>query len=132
VESHRRAAQAIGRGVFVEQIAPLHIETRKGSVTVDTDEHVRRDATPESMASLRPAFAKDGSVTAGNSSGINDGAAALMLMTERGPAGSGATPLAEITGYAHAGWNRARWGSARCLRCARSKGAPASSPRTSI
>jgi len=103
VESHRRAAQAIDRGVFVEQIAPLHIETRKGTVTVDTDEHVRRDVTPESMASLRPAFAKDGSVTAGNSSGINDGAAALILMTEKGLADSGATPLAEITGYAHAG-----------------------------
>ena len=103
VESHRRAVKAIADGVFKSQIVPVEIKTRKGVTVFDTDEHVRADASIEGMASLRAAFKKDGSVTAGNSSGINDGAAALILMSEEALAGSGATPLAEIIGYAHAG-----------------------------
>ena len=103
VESHKRAARAIADGVFKSQIVPVEIKTRKGTTIFDTDEHVRKDATVEGMASLRAAFKKDGSVTAGNSSGINDGAAALILMSEEALAKSGATPLAEIIGYAHAG-----------------------------
>ncbi|ASJ73930.1 beta-ketothiolase BktB [Granulosicoccus antarcticus] len=103
VESHRRAVKAIADGVFKSQIVPVEIKTRKGTITFDTDEHVRADASVEGMGSLRAAFKKDGSVTAGNSSGINDGAAALILMSEEALARSGATPLAEITGYAHAG-----------------------------
>ena len=103
VESHRRAVKAIADGVFKSQIVPVEIKTRKGTTSFDTDEHVRADASVEGMASLRAAFKKGGSVTAGNSSGINDGAAALILMSEEALARSGATPLAEIIGYAHAG-----------------------------
>ncbi|MFK7891788.1 MAG: acetyl-CoA C-acyltransferase family protein [Granulosicoccus sp.] len=103
VLSHQRAAHAIAEGRFKSQIVPVEIKTRKGTVVFDTDEHVRADATLEGMASLRAAFKKDGSVTAGNSSGINDGAAALVLMSEQALESSGAEPLAEITGYAHAG-----------------------------
>jgi len=103
VQSHQRAAKAVAEGVFKDQIVPVEIKTRKGSVIFDTDEHVRADASLEGMASLRAVFKKDGSVTAGNSSGINDGAAALVLMSEDALAKSGATALAEIVGYAHAG-----------------------------
>ncbi len=103
VESHRKAVKAIADGVFKSQIVPVEIKTRKGVISFDTDEHARADASVDGMAKLRPAFKKDGSVTAGNSSGINDGAAALILMSEKALAKSGATPLAEIVGYAHAG-----------------------------
>ncbi|MEP4038021.1 beta-ketothiolase BktB [Pseudophaeobacter sp.] len=79
VESHRRAATAIEAGHFKEQILPIELKSRKGMTVFDTDEHVRMDVKPEDMTKLRPAFKKDGSVTAGNASGINDGAAALVL-----------------------------------------------------
>jgi acetyl-CoA C-acetyltransferase len=103
LESHRRAANAIAKGWFKDQILPIEIRERKGTRVFDTDEHVRTDATPENFARLRPVFRKDGTVTAGNASGINDGAAAVVLM-ERGLAEKrGLTPLARLVAYGHAG-----------------------------
>ena len=103
LESHRRAVAAIAEGRFADQIVPVEIATRRGTTIFNTDEHVRADVTPEDLASLRPVFRKGGSVTAGNASGINDGAAALILATEDAVARHGLTPLAEVIGYAHAG-----------------------------
>ena len=101
-ESHRRAAAAIAEGRFADQIVPIVKKTRKGEVTVDTDEHVRADTTVEGLARMRPAFKKDGgTVTAGNASGINDGAAFLVL-AEAGAVGD-AKPLARLVSYAVAG-----------------------------
>jgi acetyl-CoA C-acetyltransferase len=103
VESHRRAARAISEGRFKAQILPVTLKTRKGETVFDTDEHVRPNATMEDLAKLRPAFRKDGTVTAGNASGINDGAAAVVLM-ERGLAEQrGAKPMGRLVAYAHAG-----------------------------
>jgi acetyl-CoA C-acetyltransferase len=102
-ESHRRAAAAIEAGYFKEQILPVEIPGKKGTTVVDTDEHVRPSVSPEDMARLRPAFAKDGTVTAGNASGINDAAAAVVLASESFARGSGASPLGKLIGYAHAG-----------------------------
>ncbi len=103
LESHRRAAAAIAAGHFKSQIVPVEIKTRKGTVTFDTDEHVRKDAKPEDMAKLKPAFKKDGTVTAGNASGINDGAAAVVLMERSAAEKQGLKPLARLVAYAHAG-----------------------------
>ena len=103
VESHRRAANAIDNGYFKDQIVPVEIKTRKGTTVFDTDEHVRRDASVERMGKLRPFFKKDGSVTAGNSSGINDAAAAVVLMEESTAAGKGLKPMARLVAYSHAG-----------------------------
>ena len=94
VESHRRAAAAIRDGRFKEQIAPIEIASRKGTTSFETDEHVRMDAAPADMAKLRPAFKKDGTVTAGNASGLNDGAGAAILAgakaaRDRGPKAAG-------------------------------------------
>src|SRR3970282_59645 len=80
VESHRRAINAIEKGYFREQILPVELKTRKGTTVFDTDEHPRADASLEGMAKLRAVFKKDGTVTAGNASGINDGAGAVVLM----------------------------------------------------
>lgn len=102
-ESHRRAQRAIEGGYFKEQILPVEIKTRKGTVVFDQDEHVRFDATAEGMASLRPAFKKDGTVTAGNASGINDAAAALVLMEKSAAEARGLKPMARMLGYALAG-----------------------------
>src|SRR5579872_628168 len=82
VESQKRAANAISKGYFKEQIVPVEIKSRKGTVSFDTDEHVRSDATLDVVSKLRPAFKSDGTVTAGNASGINDAAAAVVLMEE--------------------------------------------------
>ncbi|MDE2580225.1 MAG: acetyl-CoA C-acyltransferase family protein [Rhodospirillales bacterium] len=103
VESHRRAGRAIKEGRFKEQILPIKLKTRKGETVFDTDEHVRPDATAEDLAKLRAVFRKDGSVTAGNASGINDGAAAVVLMEAATAAKRGATPLGRLVAYAHAG-----------------------------
>ncbi len=103
VESHRRAANAIDNGYFKDQIVPVEIKTRKGTTVFDTDEHVRRDASVERMGKLRPFFKKDGSVTAGNSSGINDAAAAVVLMEESTAADKGLKPMARLVAYSHAG-----------------------------
>ena len=103
LESHRRATAAIAAGHFKSQIVAVELKTRKGTSTFDTDEHVRKDAKAEDFAKLRPAFKKDGTVTAGNASGINDAAAAVVLMEAGAAAKAGAKPLARLVAYAHAG-----------------------------
>ncbi|AOB26341.1 beta-ketothiolase BktB [Bordetella bronchiseptica] len=104
VESHRRAAAAIDAGRFRDQIVPVTLKTRKGETVFDTDEHVRRDITLESMAALRPVFQKEnGTVTAGNASGLNDGAGAVVLMSAAAAAQRGIAPMARLVAYAHAG-----------------------------
>ena len=103
-ESHRRAAVAIDEGRFREQIVPVTIKGRKGDVVFDTDEHVRRETTVESLAKLKPVFVKEnGTVTAGNASGINDGAGAVVLMSAREAERRGLQPLARLVAYGHAG-----------------------------
>ncbi|HET9628707.1 MAG TPA: beta-ketothiolase BktB, partial [Novosphingobium sp.] len=103
VESHRRAAAAIAAGYFKSQILPVELKTRKGVTQFDTDEHVRPEATVESMAALKPVFLKDGTVTAGNASGINDGAAAVVLASGKAVAEKGLKPMAKILAWGHAG-----------------------------
>jgi acetyl-CoA C-acetyltransferase len=103
VESQRRAAAAIAEGRFKSQIVPIVKQTRKGEVTFDTDEHVKSNTTMESLAKLKPAFKKDGTVTAGNASGINDGAAFFVLADAAVAASAGAKPLARLVSYAVAG-----------------------------
>ena len=103
-ESHRRAAAATEAGYFKEQILPVEIPGKKGKTTVvDTDEHIRPDVSLKDMAKLKAAFAKDGTVTAGNASGINDAAAAVVLASESFAGSAGLTPLGRLVGYAHAG-----------------------------
>jgi len=103
-ESHRRAAAAQAAGYFAEQIVPVEIPGKKGAVTVvDTDEHVRPDVTLEGLARLKPAFETDGTVTAGNASGINDAAAAVVLASGTFVSRSGLTPMGRLAGYGHAG-----------------------------
>ena len=102
-ESHRRAAAAIAAGYFKDQIVPVEIKKKRETVVFDTDEHVREGTTAESLGKLRAVFKKDGSVTAGNASGINDAAAALLLMSADTAESSGAKPLARLVGYGFAG-----------------------------
>ena len=101
--SHARASRAIAEGRFKEQILPIEIKTRKGTVVFDTDEHPRAETTVEVLAAMKPAFKKDGSVTAGNASGINDGAAAVVLATGAEVESRGLKPLAKIIAWGHAG-----------------------------
>jgi acetyl-CoA C-acetyltransferase len=101
--SHQRAAHAIKEGRFKAQILPVSLKTRRGETIFDTDEHVRPDAKADDFSKLRPVFKKDGSVTAGNASGINDGAAAVVLMDGDTVAKRGAKPLGRLIAYAHAG-----------------------------
>lgn len=103
VESHKRAAHAIAQGYFKDQIVPVEVKTRKGVVAFDTDEHVRADASLDAMAGLRPVFQKDGTVTAGNASGINDGAAAVVLASGDAVQKHGLKPMAKILAWGHAG-----------------------------
>jgi acetyl-CoA C-acetyltransferase len=103
LESQRRAAHAIAEGRFQSQIVPVEISTRKGSVLFDTDEHVRADVTPEQLAKMKPAFQKDGTVTAGNASGLNDGAAAVVLASAVRVQALGLKPLARLVSWGHAG-----------------------------
>jgi len=103
LESQRRAARAIEEGRFRSQIVPVTIKTRKGDVVFEVDEHPKPNTTMESLAKLKPAFKKDGTVTPANSSSISDGAAALVLMRESDAAKRGLKPLARIVGYAVAG-----------------------------
>jgi acetyl-CoA C-acetyltransferase len=103
VGSQNRAEAAQKAGRFEGQIAPVTIKGRKGDTVVDKDEYIRLGATYEAMAGLRPAFAKDGTVTAANASGLNDGAAALVLMSAQEAARRGITPLARIASWANAG-----------------------------
>jgi acetyl-CoA C-acetyltransferase len=101
--SHQRAARAIQEGRFKSQILPVTLKTRKGETVFDTDEHVRGDVKAEDLAKLRAVFKKDGTVTAGNASGINDGAAAVVLMDGDTVAKRGAQKLGRLVAYAHAG-----------------------------
>ncbi|QJQ20300.1 acetyl-CoA C-acyltransferase family protein [Pseudomonas sp. SK] len=101
--SQRRAARAIAEGRFASQIVPLELKTRKGSVQFSVDEHVRGEVTAEQLAGMKPVFKKDGTVTAGNASGINDGAGGLVLATGDAVRRLGLKPLARLVGYAHAG-----------------------------
>ncbi|MBC8337354.1 MAG: acetyl-CoA C-acetyltransferase [Alphaproteobacteria bacterium] len=104
LRSQRNACAAIDSGRFTDEIVPVPVPGAKGTVTmVDTDEHPRRDVTAESLAHLKPLFKDGGTVTAGNSSGINDGAAALVLMSSRRVRETGAEPLARIVDYAFGG-----------------------------
>ena len=101
--SHQRAAHAIKEGRFTSQILPVTLKTRKGETVFDTDEHVRGDVSAADLAKLRAVFRKDGTVTAGNASGINDGAAAVVLMDGDTVAKRGVNPLGRLVAYAHAG-----------------------------
>jgi acetyl-CoA C-acetyltransferase len=103
LESHKRAANALDKGWFKTQVVPIELKTRKGVEQFVTDEHVRRDAKIEDMQKLKAVFKKDGSVTAGNASGLNDAAAAVVLMEAKAAAKAGARPMARLVAYAHAG-----------------------------
>jgi len=103
VESQQRAGKAIASGRFKEQILPIPIKVKGGTTPFDTDENVRAETTLEGLAKLRPVFNKNGSVTAGNASGINDAAAAVVLMERRVAEQRGLQPLGRLVGYAHAG-----------------------------
>lgn len=103
VASQNKAEAARASGRFVDEIVPVTIKGRKGDVIVEHDEYIRAGATIEAMQALRPAFKKDGTVTAGNASGLNDGAAALVLMTADAAAKRGATVLGRIAGFGTAG-----------------------------
>jgi acetyl-CoA C-acetyltransferase len=103
VASQNKAEAAQKAGRFAGEIAPVTIKGRKGDTVVDQDEYIRHGVTYDSVSGLRPAFAKDGTVTAANASGLNDGAAALVLMTADEAARRGLEPLARIAGWAHAG-----------------------------
>ena len=106
LRSHQRATAAIDSGKFAEEVVPVTIPQRKGSpVIVETDERPRRDTSIEALARLRPAFRKDGTVTAGNSSGLNDGAAAILLMSDDKASELGLRPLARVVSSAAAGVN---------------------------
>jgi acetyl-CoA C-acetyltransferase len=102
-ESHRRAAAATENGYFRSQIVPVQIVRSRQSTAFEVDEHVKGETTVEALAKMKPAFKKDGSVTAGNSSGVNDGAAALVLASAEAVKAHGLTPLARLVSYGHAG-----------------------------
>jgi acetyl-CoA C-acetyltransferase len=103
VESHARAARAIDNGHFKSQIVPLELKTRKGVEQFTTDEHVRKGAKMEDLAKLKTVFKKDGSVTAGNASGLNDAGAAVVLMEAQAAKRTNAKVMARLVAYAHAG-----------------------------
>jgi acetyl-CoA C-acetyltransferase len=109
--SQQKAEVAQKEGMFKEEIAPVTIKTRKGEIVIDTDEHPKHGTTAESLSSLRPAFDKEGTVTAGNASGINDGAAAVVLMSADEAARRGAEPLARIVSWATCGVDPAIMGT---------------------
>jgi acetyl-CoA C-acetyltransferase len=102
-ESHRRAAFATEQGYFAEQMTPIEVTTRKGSTTFAADEHIRPGVTAEDLAKLRPAFDKNGSVTAGNASGVNDAAAAVVLASAAYADEHGLRPMGRLVAYSHAG-----------------------------
>jgi acetyl-CoA C-acetyltransferase len=111
VKSQNKAEAAMKAGKFKDEIAPVTIKTRKGDTVVDTDEYPKAGVTLESISKLRPAFDKEGSVTAANASGINDGAAVVVLMKASEAAKLGKTPLARIVSWAHAGVDPAIMGT---------------------
>jgi acetyl-CoA C-acetyltransferase len=103
IASHQKAAKAIEAGYFKSQIVPIELKTRKGLEQFTTDEHVRKDIKPEDMGKLKTVFKKDGTVTAGNASGINDAGAAIVLMEAQAAKRQDIKPLARLVAYAHAG-----------------------------
>jgi acetyl-CoA C-acetyltransferase len=103
VQSQQKAAAAWDKGRFADEIVPVEVKQRKGTVTVDRDEHFRPDTNLEGLSKLRPAFAADGSVTAGNASGINDGAAAVVVMSRKKAEELGVKPMGSVRSYASAG-----------------------------
>ena len=103
VASQNKAEAARKNARFKDEIAPVTVKSRKGETVVEHDEYIRDGATYEAVAGLKPAFAKDGTVTAANASGINDGAAVLVLMSAKDAAARGLTPLARIASWAQAG-----------------------------
>jgi acetyl-CoA C-acetyltransferase len=103
LSSHRKASSAIEQGYFKSQVVPIELKTRKGVEQFTTDEHVRKDVKAEDMAKLKTVFKKDGTVTAGNASGLNDAGAALVLMDSKTAEKKGIKPLARLVAYAHAG-----------------------------
>src|SRR4026209_1210860 len=111
VKSQNKAEAAMKAGKFKDEIAPVTVKSRKGDIVVDTDEYPKAGVTLESISKLRPAFDKEGSVTAANASGINDGAAAVVLMKASEAAKLGKTPLARIVSWAHAGVDPAIMGT---------------------
>src|SRR5262249_33155824 len=111
VASQNKAEAAQKAGRFKDEIVPVTIKTRKGDIIVADDEYIRPGVTLESVAKLKPAFVKDGTVTAANASGINDGAAAVVLMTAEDAAKRGVTPLARIVSWATAGVDPALMGT---------------------
>ena len=110
-QSQKKASAAQKAGRFKDEIVSVTVKTRKGETVVSEDEYIRHDSSPEMMAKLRPAFAKDGTVTAGNASGINDGAAALVVMSGAEAARRGLTPLARIASFATSGVDPAVMGT---------------------
>lgn len=110
-QSQRKAGEAMKAGAFRDEIAPVTVKGRKGDTVVENDEYPKPETSREILAKLRPAFAKDGSVTAGNASGINDGAAALVVMSAAEAARRGLTPLARIASWATAGVDPAIMGT---------------------
>ncbi len=110
VESHQRAAKAWEEGRFASQIVPYELKSRRGTKIFDKDEHFRGDITAEGLAKLRPVFKKDGSVTPGNASGINDAASAVVIATAEYAESKGLKPLARMVGYSHAGCEPAYMG----------------------
>jgi acetyl-CoA C-acetyltransferase len=110
-QSQNRAEAAIKAGRMKDEIVPVTIKSRKGDIVVDADEYPRHGATLDGMAKLKPAFSKDGTVTAGNASGINDGAAAAVLMSEEEAARRGITPMARIVSWATCGVDPAIMGT---------------------
>ncbi len=111
VASQNKAEKARADGRFKDEIAPVTVKGRKGDTVVDQDEYIRPGTTYEAVAGLRPAFTKDGSVTAGNASGLNDGAAALVLMSAEDARSRGIEPLARIASWANAGVDPAVMGT---------------------
>jgi acetyl-CoA C-acetyltransferase len=103
VQSHRRAAAAAAAGYFTGQIVPVEVRGRKGTTVVEADEHIRPGVSPEDLARLRPAFESGGTVTAGNASGINDAAAAVVLASGAFVNRSGLRPMGRLAGYGLAG-----------------------------
>lgn len=110
LESQRRAARALSEGRFKAQIVPIPLASRKGPIAFEVDEHVRGDVTAERLASMKPVFKEGGTVTAGNASGLNDGAAALVLATASAVRTRRLKPLARLVSYAHAGVDPAYMG----------------------
>jgi acetyl-CoA C-acetyltransferase len=103
LESHKRAASALEKGLFKDQIVPIELKTRKGVEQFTTDEHVRKGAKIEDMQKLKAAFKKDGTVTAGNASGLNDAAAAIVMCSSEYSRQQNLKPIARLVAYAHAG-----------------------------